>query len=69
MRIDFRGVSQSSKGLLPDGWYEGAVRSVEPKQASSGRDYWRVEFEVVAGDYSGTHVLTISSSPRRHFPA
>ena len=57
MRIDFRGVSRPTKGLLPDGWYKAAVRAVEPKQASSGRDYWRLEFEIVAGDYSGTHVF------------
>lgn len=57
MKIDFRGVNRSSKELLPDGWYEAEVRTVRPKQASTGPEYWRVEFEVVAGDHSGARVF------------
>jgi hypothetical protein len=57
MRIDFRGVNPSQKGLLPDGWYHVEVKSVQPKQASSGLEYWRVEFLVRDGGHAGARVF------------
>jgi hypothetical protein len=68
MRIDFGGVNRPSKGLLPESWYEAEVRTVQPKQASTGQDYWRVEFEVVAGDHSGTRVFDSLFFTEKAFP-